>query len=705
MLCRGSPWHNTTSTPTVRTTSSALPMSGTTTAEEARLKAMAIAARLSGNAGATSATTTSAGSDNLATSAVPKRKRWGVAPPSVLSEAANEVLPGLDAAKRAKTTTDVPVTVSKKIWVRTNEERGAAHFKAYFEDRLEKLQNRINESKTPSDTVQLQLKGRGSSNEPPPPGMPEEPMHILITAPSDAVIATAEPPVDELLIEAEQAPVEAVDPEDVKMAAAVRASAIKTDGSSLALTTTGSRAAAYSTSNSSYRPATVAQLIANNPIHANIGEGDLLEETVNVPNGIVGFLIGRGGETISSMQARSSCKVQIQKEHELAPGQTHRVITLQAATQESINQCREMIESMVEDRIRAAGGSVAAGAGAGGSKDAKVQEALLAGHALVTVLVPDADVGLIIGKAGSTIKAIQDQTGAQVQIPPSSSTDENGMRHVSITHPSEGGAHEAKRRIEDLLKSKPSFSNSNGGPDHAGPQITIQVMIPDQDVGLCIGRQGCVIREMQQKSGTRIQIPSQPTPGQPHRVATISGTQEGCNTAQGFIQRIINEQSSACVMSGTPQHNFAQGYQQQGASQNSAEWQAYYAAQAVAKQQGQHQQQVQGPAPAPAATQAAAAPAPAADAYYEQFFRYSYYYGEDAARQYYGAWSPPVGTPNPYGVNPNGITPAPATQASAQAPAPAPQPAPAPAPYAQQQPRDTSVRKVSNLPAWMTQGK
>ena len=59
-----------------------------------------------------------------------------------------------------------------------------------------------------------------------------------------------------------------------------------------------------------------------------------------------------------------------------------------------------------------------------------------------------------------------------------------------------------------------------------------------------------------------------------------------------------------------------------------------------------------------AATQqvAATAAVAATNEYTEPFFRYAYYYGEEAARQYYGAWSPPVGTPNPYGINPNGIT-------------------------------------------------
>lgn len=212
---------------------------------------------------------------------------------------------------------------------------------------------------------------------------------------------------------------------------------------------------------------------------------------------------------------------------------------------------------------------------------------------------------------------------------------------------------------------------------------------------------------MQQKTKTRIQIPSQPTPGQPHRVATVSGSKEGCDKVQEMIDSIINQQSSAFVMSGTPFNKQQQNYLGQqyygGGGQNgeqSAEWQAYYAAQAVAQQQQQPQQQAPTPAPAPAPQQQQS------DAYYEQFFRYAYYYGEDAARQYYGAWSPPAGTPNPYGTNPAGITAAPAAQAPAPAQAATPAAPASQAPVAppQQAVRDTSVRKVSNLPAWMTRG-
>ena len=231
---------------------------------------------------------------------------------------------------------------------------------------------------------------------------------------------------------------------------------------------------------------------------------------------------------------------------------------------------------------------------------------------------------------------------------------------------------------------------------------------------MCIGKSGCVIREMQQRTQTRIQIPSQPTPGQIFRLATVTGPAEGCQKIQEIIARISNEQSSQFVMTGEcfnqygqqqayGQHNNQQQYGsaaagggggggggQQGGDY-SAQWAAYYAAQDGAKGGGASGAQQSASTGAPTTGAAAGgASSGSADQYYEDFFRYSYHYGEEAARKAYSAWSPPEGTPNPYGANPN---------ASA---APASAPTPSPAAAAPRQHRDSSVRSVSNLPAWMT---
>jgi len=214
---------------------------------------------------------------------------------------------------------------------------------------------------------------------------------------------------------------------------------------------------------------------------------------------------------------------------------------------------------------------------------------------------------------------------------------------------------------------------------------------------------------MQSVTNTRIQIPSQPMPGQTHRIATVTGTREATEQVRQMIEQIVAEQSSASILPGSGsmggRYNQQQPYIQQSDPQGqaqSAEWAAYHAAQAAAQQQ---QQQYTAAAPV---SQTAPSPAPTApNTYHEQFFRYAYYYGEAAARNHYGAWSPPEGTPNPYGTNPAGIQPVPNTANPSPAPAAAasaPSPTPAAVQGEQSAARETSRRKVSNLPAWMTKG-
>ena len=744
-------------------------------AEEALLKAKEIAARLT-SAAAIGGAPLPIPAAPVASGEIPsetkpvvtakserKRKRWGSAPvvasPPI---AVAEALPGLNEAKLKQQAAAAKFTgpSSKRVWVPTSRERRETHFASFLKERLPELSAKINCGDFNGDDQNvMELGGRGASTVI-VYGMPLEPMHVTIKG-SDTFIAAAAPRLEELLAEGERADREGPPPDDDEKA--IEGDKDKYSSSALTLTRPYYQEINAKRNQSGYRPATVAQLISGNPdVLGDFGNGsgvdgnaELLEESIKIPNGIVGFIIGRGGETISSMQARSGCKVQIQKEHELQPGQTERVITLQAVKQESIDECREIIESMVRDRVRSAGGNARSsnntsggggdyygrgGVGGGGrtdNTDAKVQEALAEGHKLVKVEVPDADVGLVIGKGGSTIKYIQETTASSVQIPHAADPDNPSVRSISITCPTEEGAEAAKSQIVNIIKNKPA-SNHKGNNSHHNTSmnqaaVIVDVVIPNKDVGLCIGRQGCVIKQLQGKTNTRIDIPPHPPPGQNVRVIRVTGhSQEACELAKTFIERIVNEQSASSVMMGSSSYNnnFQNhsnnnhhrhggggiGYQNQyrnhpnanisnnsnhnSLNQNSVQsndpaWQAYYAAQAIADNK-QHQQQQQ-------QQKAAASASLASDAYYEQFHRYAYYYGEEAARQYYGTWSPPVGTPNPYGVNPNGVT-APPADSGANAPASAtasttPQ---EPASTNTAQVRDSSVRKVSNLPAWMT---
>ena len=436
-----------------------------TSAEEALRKAKEIAARLTGGAalggvaGAPAAVSTTSSSGAVpglppaaatGTTTTAKRKRWGVAAPA--TNEAVPALPGLEAAAKKLKEADEPV--SKRMWVATSKERPESHYFVYLPSRILDLVDKIGPD-AGGEKVTIQLKGRGSSREPPLPGIPEEPMHLMIRGPP-ALVDKAELMVDSLLQEADAAPVEKLDP-------------IDENGQSSALALQQRR----SSSSGGYTPATVAQMIHHNPALAAVTSGGpIVEEEMKVPNGIVGYLIGKGGETINMLQSKSGCKMQIQKEMDLKPGDTERIITLQAATQSSIDQCREMIQNMVDDKVRQSGGIV--GGGGGGVKDGRVAEALAHGHSLVKMDVPNGDVGLIIGKGGSTIKGIQESSGAQVQIPAAGNPDNPSVRTISITAPTQEGAEAAKSQIQSVLNSKPTFQER---PQQVSIQIPVGIAI------------------------------------------------------------------------------------------------------------------------------------------------------------------------------------------------------------------------------------
>lgn len=445
-----------------------------TAAEEAIEKAKAIAARLSGEttsaaasapapapdaasqqqhahhvaAAAQAALANALGGSPADGSSSGKRKRWGISDdPTTGGSNGGEALPGLeDAAKRLKAGAEPQ---QRRVWVSTST-RPASHFMLYLSqgDKLSSLASQIHPS------LKLALKGRGSSRNAPVPGMPEEPLHVLIEG-DPTVLTQAETMVEDLLRQAETAA--------LQQDAIAPASTGSTQDPSSSASATG------------YTPAPVAAIIHGH----NTAPSQMLEEQIGVPNGVVGFIIGRGGENITSMQARSGCKVQIQKEHEMMPGQTQRIITLTASSKDSIDTCRGLIENMVTERIRTTNSSATyggTGVGFGGmssssnTQQAKLNEAISAGHSLVTVTVPDGDVGLIIGRGGATIRHIQDRSGANIQIPQQGDADNPTVRTVSITHPHVEGANVAKQLIEEMLASKAQ-------QNQAGPYTSIQVAV------------------------------------------------------------------------------------------------------------------------------------------------------------------------------------------------------------------------------------
>mmetsp|Transcript_34053 Transcript_34053/g.43925 ORF Transcript_34053/g.43925 Transcript_34053/m.43925 type:complete len:629 (+) Transcript_34053:109-1995(+) len=360
------------------------------------------------------------------------------------------------------------------------------------------------------------------------------------------------------------------------------------------------------------------------------GGDDEISERVEVPNNMVGLVIGKGGETIQAIQRNSGCHVQVARESEIVPGSTTRFVNLRG-NPAAMEKAKNEIDRILNDRTQGmrSGGQSAYGPASDNSS--------------VTVKVPNSQVGLVIGKAGVTVKAIQERTSTTVQIPSGPDDDDNSVRTLTIVGPSLQGCNEAAAEIEKLVADR--MANMGGFPGGGHEASTPNVLvIKNEYSGAVIGKGGTTIRGIQERSGARVQIPSNADPNShpPTRTITISGPRDAQERAVHEITEAIYQhggpggQSLPHGTSISPEETpYGGGYDAYGGYSMYNDPYSMYQQQ----QQAYYQQPVE----------ETAAPVDMT-AYYNDFWQYFAAYGEKLAREYYGDWSPPVGTEPPAGI-------------------------------------------------------
>ncbi|CAD5319531.1 unnamed protein product [Arabidopsis thaliana] len=145
--------------------------------------------------------------------------------------------------------------------------------------------------------------------------------------------------------------------------------------------------------------------------------------------------------------------------------------------------------------------------------------------------IPNMRVGVIIGKGGETIKYLQLQSGAKIQVTRDMDADPNcATRTVDLTGTPDQIS-KAEQLITDAEAGSTAGSGGGGGRRMGGQAGADQFVmkIPNNKVGLIIGKGGETIKSMQAKTGARIQViplhlpPGDPTP---ERTLQIDGITE-----------------------------------------------------------------------------------------------------------------------------------------------------------------------------------
>ena len=237
-------------------------------------------------------------------------------------------------------------------------------------------------------------------------------------------------------------------------------------------------------------------------------------ETIQVPFAIIGLIIGKNGENKRHLQEIFNVQLRIQQDNEVTTNFVMRDVTIRG-TREMIDKTKNVIQTLIETQ-----------------KGDIITHLQSSREGFEKVAVPNDKVGLVIGRQGCVIKELMSKTSTQIQVPREPDKKDPTKRYIIITGDPQNVL-DAKKQIQDIIDGQ------MGSIPPGMPVSTITV--PDDKVGLVIGKGGTIIKDIQLRSGAYIQIPGKPLPGvfPPVRVINIAGTEEQQQLAKAEIQKMI----------------------------------------------------------------------------------------------------------------------------------------------------------------------
>ncbi|KAH1212347.1 Far upstream element-binding protein 2 [Glycine max] len=126
---------------------------------------------------------------------------------------------------------------------------------------------------------------------------------------------------------------------------------------------------------------------------------------IDIPNGRVGVIIGKGGETIKYLQLQSGAKIQVTRDMDADPNSATRTVELMGSP-DAIATAEKLINEVLAEAETGGSGIIARRVAGQAGSDEYVSK------------IPNNKVGLVIGKGGETIKNMQASTGARIQVIP-----------------------------------------------------------------------------------------------------------------------------------------------------------------------------------------------------------------------------------------------------------------------------------------------
>lgn len=167
------------------------------------------------------------------------------------------------------------------------------------------------------------------------------------------------------------------------------------------------------------------------------------------------------------------------------------------------------------------------------------------GQSGTTVLIPQARVGLIIGRGGETIRELQEKSGAKIMVAPdltantllSTAAGGSSERIVSIMGDPDA-IQRAKEMIDQVvfgitITANSSINNANSN------LATKTLQVPEACIGSIIGKKAENLRAIQAVSGAKVFIEPGAIPGTSTRNIHLTGPEEAIAYAQQLLEERV----------------------------------------------------------------------------------------------------------------------------------------------------------------------
>ncbi|ESO85943.1 hypothetical protein LOTGIDRAFT_130231, partial [Lottia gigantea] len=254
------------------------------------------------------------------------------------------------------------------------------------------------------------------------------------------------------------------------------------------------------------------------------GDGQTVIEMF-IPGNKVGLIIGKGGETIRSLQEDHGVKM-IMIQDSTSPSSGEKPLRI-SGSMDKCQNAKEAILQLIQDKDMNGGGGGGFNEFGGGMMGGR--------GGGVEIPVPREAVGLVIGKGGEMIKKIQEETDAKVQFRPDDG--QTPERICSITGPPEK-VQQAVQQINELLQHTQVQGGFNGGGrgggrggggggggfDSFNEMDETTFPVPADKCGLVIGKGGDSIREINKMSQAHVELDRNPPPSPMEKIFIIRGT-------------------------------------------------------------------------------------------------------------------------------------------------------------------------------------